>query len=171
MGTESLATVLALVGAVILVAALISGLIERTNLPQVAVFLALGAALGPPGLGLLNITLESPVLKTVATLSLALVLFTDALTLNLKEVQKHWGLAGLVLGPGTLLSAGDEIRVTAQLTDAAASGTLVWSHATQTTIGNRRRGTLTCVPHAWQRHVILVLRRTPDPYVSVAPMQ
>src|SRR5713226_1545363 len=36
---------------------------------------------------------------------------------------------------GTLLSAGDEIRVTAQLTDAA-SGTLMWSHATQATIGN-----------------------------------
>ncbi len=36
---------------------------------------------------------------------------------------------------GTLLSAGDEIRVSAQLTDAA-SGTLVWSHSTQTSIGN-----------------------------------
>jgi TolB-like protein len=36
---------------------------------------------------------------------------------------------------GTLLSAGDEIRVTAQLTDAA-NGTLVWSHSTQTSIGN-----------------------------------
>ena len=36
---------------------------------------------------------------------------------------------------GTLLSAKDEIRVTAQLTDAA-SGTLVWSHSTQTSIGN-----------------------------------
>ena len=36
---------------------------------------------------------------------------------------------------GTLLSAGDEIRVTAQLTDAA-SGTLMWSHSTQTSIGN-----------------------------------
>src|SRR5262245_58936719 len=36
---------------------------------------------------------------------------------------------------GTLLSAGDEIRVTAQLTDAA-SGTLKWSHSTQTSIGN-----------------------------------
>jgi TolB-like protein len=36
---------------------------------------------------------------------------------------------------GTLLSAGDEIRVTAQLTDAA-SGTLAWSHSTQTSIGN-----------------------------------
>src|SRR5436190_11507893 len=36
---------------------------------------------------------------------------------------------------GTLLSAGDEIRVTAQLTDAA-NGTLVWSHSTQTSIGS-----------------------------------
>ena len=36
---------------------------------------------------------------------------------------------------GTLLSAGVEIRVSAQLTDAA-SGTLVWSHATQTSIGD-----------------------------------
>ena len=36
---------------------------------------------------------------------------------------------------GTLLSAGDEIRVTAQLTDAA-SGTLLCSHSTQTSTGN-----------------------------------
>jgi len=36
---------------------------------------------------------------------------------------------------GTLLSAGAEIRVTAQLTEAA-SGTLVWSHSTQTSIGD-----------------------------------
>jgi DNA-binding winged helix-turn-helix (wHTH) protein/tetratricopeptide (TPR) repeat protein len=36
---------------------------------------------------------------------------------------------------GTLLSAGGEIRVSAQLTDAA-NGTLVCSHSTQTSIGN-----------------------------------
>src|SRR5262252_6722185 len=36
---------------------------------------------------------------------------------------------------GTLLSAGDEIRVTAQLTDAA-TGTLVFSHSTQSPIGH-----------------------------------
>jgi len=36
---------------------------------------------------------------------------------------------------GTLLSAGDEIRVTAQLTDAA-SGTLMCSHSTQASIGH-----------------------------------
>src|SRR4029453_6896095 len=36
---------------------------------------------------------------------------------------------------GTLLSAGDEIRATAQLTDAV-SGTLMFSHSTQSPIGN-----------------------------------
>jgi DNA-binding winged helix-turn-helix (wHTH) protein/tetratricopeptide (TPR) repeat protein len=36
---------------------------------------------------------------------------------------------------GTLLSGGGEIRVTAQLTDAN-SGTLIWSHSTQTSHGN-----------------------------------
>ncbi|MEA2573647.1 MAG: sodium/hydrogen antiporter [Chloroflexia bacterium] len=102
---ESFAVILALIGVVIMIAALISGLIERSNLPQVAVFLALGAVLGPPGLGIVNITLESPVLRVVATLSLTLVLFTDALSLNIQEVRKHLGLTMLVLGPGTLFSA------------------------------------------------------------------
>src|SRR3954453_4008651 len=102
---QSFTIVLALIGVVIMVAALISGLIERSNLPQVAVFLALGAALGPPGLGLINITLDSPILRVVATLSLALVLFTDAVGLNIKETRRHARLALLVLGPGTILSA------------------------------------------------------------------
>ncbi|HYP21078.1 MAG TPA: cation:proton antiporter, partial [Chloroflexia bacterium] len=69
------------------------------------IFLALGAILGAPGLGLLNIDLESPVLRVVATLSLALVLFTDAVGLNVREVRQHGILALRVLGPGTILSA------------------------------------------------------------------
>src|SRR5690242_9890870 len=102
---EAFVAILALVGLVIVVAALASGLVERSNVPQVAVFLALGAVLGPAGLGLLNITLESPALRVVATLSLALVLFTDALTLDIQEVRRQVRLALRVLGPGTLLSA------------------------------------------------------------------
>src|SRR5512145_1134223 len=97
---------LALVGGVIIIAALLSGLIDRSDLPQVGVFLALGAALGPAGLGLLDVTLESPFLRVVATLSLLLVLFTDAVSLSVAEVRRHGGLAFRVLGPGTLLSAG-----------------------------------------------------------------
>jgi sodium/hydrogen antiporter len=108
MGTlsaEALTAMLALVGIVIIVSALLSGLVERSRFPQVAVFLALGAALGPEGLGVLQLTLDSPVVRVVATLSLTLVLFTDAVTLNIAEARQHSKLAFLVLGPGTLLSA------------------------------------------------------------------
>ena len=101
----TLTAMLALVGAVILVAALLSGLIERSGLPQVAAFLALGAIVGPAGLGLFDVKLDSPLLRIVATLSLVLVLFTDAVSLNLKEVRRHLNLALRALGPGTLFSA------------------------------------------------------------------
>ena len=96
---------LTLVGVVIVIAALLSGLIERSGVPQVGVLLALGAILGPYGLGLIDTRLDSPVLRAVAILSLALVLFTDALSLDLAQIRRHLRLALLVLGPGTLLSA------------------------------------------------------------------
>lgn len=97
---------LALIGAVIAVSAMLSGFVERSNFPQVAVFLLLGAVLGPTGVGVLNVGLDSPVLRVVATLSLALVLFTDALSLNLPQVRKNAKLAGVILGPGTILAVG-----------------------------------------------------------------
>jgi len=97
---------LALVGAVIIIAALLSGFIDRSDLPQVGVFLALGATLGPAGLGLLDVTLNSPNLRVVAILSLVLVLFTDAVSLSIAEMRRNAALAFRVLGPGTLLSAG-----------------------------------------------------------------
>ncbi|GHO46162.1 cation:proton antiporter [Ktedonospora formicarum] len=104
--SEAFIAVLALVGIVIIIAALISGVIERSGIPQVAVFLLIGAMLGPAGMGLLHITLDSSILRIVATLSLALVLFTDAISLDLQAVRRSGTLALLVLGPGTLLSAG-----------------------------------------------------------------
>src|SRR5688500_8780066 len=103
--TEAFIAAMAIIGIVIVVSALLSGLIERSGLPQVAVFLAIGAALGPAGLGVINHTLESETLRLVATLSLTLVLFTDAVPLSNSDGQRHTSLAIRVLGPGTLLSA------------------------------------------------------------------
>ena len=102
---ESLIAALAIIGVVIIVSALLSGLSERSGFPQVAVFLALGTALGPVGLGVLDISLDSPALRVVATLSLALVLFTDAVSLNIAEVRHRATLALRLLGPGTRLTA------------------------------------------------------------------
>jgi NhaP-type Na+/H+ or K+/H+ antiporter len=98
------AAAIALVGVVILAAAAISGAVERFRVPSVALFLGLGAAIGPFGLGLADFTLTSPMLGAVATLSLVLVLFTDAVTIDLAELKRHARLAMLILGPATLVT-------------------------------------------------------------------
>ncbi|MCU1273851.1 MAG: hypothetical protein JWO48_1282 [Bryobacterales bacterium] len=95
----------ALVGIVIVISALLTGFIEKSGLPHISVFLGQGALIGPAGLNLMNADIHSPILRVVGTLCLVLVLFTDALTINLKEVRQHGRLAILVLGPGTLVSA------------------------------------------------------------------
>lgn len=104
--TENLTLLFGLIGVVVVIAALLSGFIERSSFPQVAVFLGLGAAIGPYGFGFLEVGLDSSMLRMVATLSLSLVLFTDALTIDIGEVRKHAGLASLILGPGTIIAAG-----------------------------------------------------------------
>ncbi|MGH7546244.1 MAG: cation:proton antiporter, partial [Gemmatimonadota bacterium] len=104
-GTEAFIATLAILGVVIVISALLSGVIERSGFPQVAVFLALGALLGPWGLGWMDFPLDSPWLRVIASLALVLVLFSDALTVDVKEAKRHGRLALLVLGPGTMLSA------------------------------------------------------------------
>jgi NhaP-type Na+/H+ or K+/H+ antiporter len=71
----------------------------------VAIFLLVGALLGPAGLGLIQFGLSSPALQVLATLGLVLVLFSDAISVDMGEVRQQRRLAALVLGPGTLLPA------------------------------------------------------------------
>lgn len=102
---SELPAALALIGIVILVTALLSGAIDRSGLPQAAIFLLLGAVLGPAGLGLINLTLQSPTLQAIATVGLVLVLFSDAIVVDTKEVRRERRLALVVLGPGGLIPA------------------------------------------------------------------
>jgi NhaP-type Na+/H+ or K+/H+ antiporter len=95
----------ALIGIVIIVASLASGIIERVGFPLVGAFLLLGAALGPSGFGLVDIQLNSPQLQVLATLGLTLVLFSDAVSMDTREVRERVRLAIVVLGPGTLIPA------------------------------------------------------------------
>ena len=102
---EDFAALLALIGIVIVVSSLLSGAVERSGLPQVAIFLALGAALGPSGFGLVDVGLESPTLRVITALALVLVLFSDSISVNVVAMRAQRGLAVLVLGPGTLIVA------------------------------------------------------------------
>ena len=98
-------TTVALLGLVIVVASLLSGALERSGLPLVAAFLGLGALLGPAGLGVADFDLGSPTLQVLAILGLTLVLFSDAVTVDTKEVRTRFALVWRMLGPGTLLPA------------------------------------------------------------------
>src|ERR1051326_8628551 len=81
MFTDSLIAGLAIIGIVIIVSALLSGLVDRSGLPQVAVFILIGAALGPSGFGVFD------------------------MTLNTKDLRRYARLAFRMLGPGTILCA------------------------------------------------------------------
>ena len=78
------------------------------------------------------LTTSLSALKSVVVRS-SLAASRFAATQDLKTIAAEADVDLIVTG--TLLAAGDEIRVTAQLTEAA-SGTLVCSHATQVSIGN-----------------------------------
>jgi len=56
--------------------------------------------------GVLAIGPHDPALLAVATLSLALVLFLDAVDLDVPEIRRDWHVPVLSLGPGTLLTIG-----------------------------------------------------------------
>jgi NhaP-type Na+/H+ or K+/H+ antiporter len=102
---EPLVTTIALVGIVVLVASLLSGALDRSGFPIVAVFILLGAILGPPGLNVLDIGFEAPALKVLATLGLALVLFSDAVALDVRALRSRGRMLWRLLGPGTLVPA------------------------------------------------------------------
>lgn len=102
---EQFLSSLALIGIVLIAAALLSSVLERAGIPIAAVFLGLGALLGPLGLGLFDVGFHSATLHVLATLGLALVLFSDAVTVRISELRAQRAVVWRVLGPGTLIPA------------------------------------------------------------------
>lgn len=130
---ENFTATLALIGIVVLVSSLLSGVVERTGLPQVAIFLLLGTVLGPMGLGLIELTLRSPSLQVIATLALVLVLFSDAIAVDVGDVKRNGRLALLILGPGTLLPAVIITVAAYQLLDLPIAAALILGAALAST--------------------------------------
>jgi len=79
---------LALVAGFALVYGTIAGGIERTWVSGPIVFTAFGVLIGPVGLDLLSFETEGETLRTLAELTLALVLFTDAANADLGVLRK-----------------------------------------------------------------------------------
>ena len=98
-----LLTAFGLLAAVLTITALSSGFIRRSPLSFPLMFLTLGLVLGQNGLAFITVSPHDPILEIVATLTLSLVLFLDALQIQIKELGKRWLVPALVLGPGTVL--------------------------------------------------------------------
>ena len=93
----------ALIAGILTVTALASGLVERSPLSFPLMFLGLGFALGERGFGVIEMSPDAPILEAVATLTLSLVLFLDAVKVQVDELGKRWLGPFLILGPGTVL--------------------------------------------------------------------
>ena len=78
---------LLILAAFIFLYSLVSGGLERTPINGALVFTAFGLLMGPLGLGYLSLNVESEVIRTLAELTLALVLFTDAANANLNVLK------------------------------------------------------------------------------------
>ena len=90
-----------IVAIVLSVTPLASALVDRSPLSFPVIFLGLGFLLGQRGLDVIQMGAHDPVLEIVATLTLALVLFLDAVKLQIDELGKRWLVPVLILGPGT----------------------------------------------------------------------
>jgi sodium/hydrogen antiporter len=99
-------TAFGLVAAVLTASALAAGLVERAPLSFPMIFLGLGFLLGPGALDVVRVDLDGEVLELLATLTLALILFLDAVNLEPADNRRDWLVPALALGPGTVLVVG-----------------------------------------------------------------
>ncbi len=79
---------LSILAAFVFLYSVVAGRLERTPINGALVFTAFGLALGPMGLGLLHLNVDTEGLRSLAELTLALVLFTDASNANLGVLER-----------------------------------------------------------------------------------
>jgi len=82
----------AVLAAFVLIYSAIAGRVERSWISGPIVFTGIGLLLGPDGLGVLRLDIGGEGLRTLAELTLAMVLFTDAANADFAVVRRNLGL-------------------------------------------------------------------------------
>jgi NhaP-type Na+/H+ or K+/H+ antiporter len=98
---------LVILGAVFIGYSLVAGRLERWSITAPMVFVAAGAVIGPAGIGVLDVGLDTEVAKVVTELTLGVLLFADAATLRWRDLRLDPGL------PARLLLIGFPLTVVA----------------------------------------------------------
>jgi sodium/hydrogen antiporter len=94
----------AILAAFLLIYSAIAGRVERSLISGPIVFTGVGFILGPDGLGVLRLDIGGEGLRTLAELTLAMVLFTDAANADFGVVRRNLGLPERLLMVGLPLT-------------------------------------------------------------------
>ena len=86
-GGASVYSDLAVLAAFVFVYSAVAGRVERTPVNGAVVFVTFGLACGPIGLGIIDLNVDAEGIRSLAELTLALVLFTDAANANLRVLR------------------------------------------------------------------------------------
>jgi NhaP-type Na+/H+ or K+/H+ antiporter len=83
---------LLVLGGLLVLGALASGLVRRSVLSLTALFVLVGFALGPGGTGVLDFHARDPFVGELAIVALIVILFRDGLEVEAEMLQRHWHL-------------------------------------------------------------------------------
>jgi NhaP-type Na+/H+ or K+/H+ antiporter len=82
----------AVLGGLLVLGALLSGLARRSMLSLAALFVLAGFVLGEGGAGVLQFNASSGFVRDLATVALIVILFRDGLEVDAELLQRHWSL-------------------------------------------------------------------------------
>ncbi|NBP84662.1 MAG: sodium:proton antiporter [Mycobacteriaceae bacterium] len=91
-------------GLVLLISVSLSGIAARTVFSTALLCLALGALIGPGGLGFIPLTAQDDIVSVLADIAMFTVLFTDGQRANVRALRDNWRLSGRALGLGMPLT-------------------------------------------------------------------
>jgi sodium/hydrogen antiporter len=119
-----------ILGVLLVLGALISGLARRTFVSLTAVFVIAGFILGDGGFGVLHLDPRSPFVSELATVALIVILFRDGLEVDGELLQSHWSLPfrKLVLAmpiTAVIIAAGTKLLTGLSWTESFLVGALL----------------------------------------------
>lgn len=91
-------------GIVLLISVSLSGVAARTVFSTALLCLAIGALIGPGGLGFIPLTAQDDIVSVLADIAMFTVLFTDGQRANIRALRDNWRLSGRALGLGMPLT-------------------------------------------------------------------
>ena len=109
----------AVVAGVIIVYAAFSERVGRLSVTAPMVFVALGAIVSEDGLDLVTIDADKPVVTTLFKVTLAMLLFIEAASLDPKVIVNEAGLTSRLLGPAMILVIAGGAAIALVLFDVA----------------------------------------------------